>query len=118
MASLNWVECQNCLANYDVGAPQCPVCDAKSGSILLPVIVLDEDARDLINGYGGIWYGLLPVPNSDDFIVACETGLFRFSPTKGIIWDSGIIGLARTENSNGNLLVNRSLWHWESGKEW
>lgn len=113
----SWLECRNCSSNFDAAVTMCPVCFADSVSGENSVVELSDAARSLINGYGGVWVGLLRIPYSTDFLVCCEVGIFRFGSDKGVVWDSGIAGLLQEVKFHGTtLIVNGLEWRIDTGE--
>ncbi len=113
-----WRECPNCLTGYAVDALHCPACFVRARVSDGEVITFDDNARMLIAGYGGIYGGLIFIPGTEDLLVWCETGIFRYRPDGYVVWDSGIAGVLRAVVLDGHdLYVNGKAWNLSDGRD-
>lgn len=110
-------KCNNCLTTYDSTDQFCPGCGASSKDGNKQIIQFNDNSRYLISNYGGIYGGIVNIPNSSDKIIWCETGIFRCSPSNEIKWSSEILGLIdNVKIENNALFINGEEHSLETGK--
>lgn len=79
-----------------------------------PVIVLDEAARTLIGGWGGLFFDVIQY--LDDVICVCEGGVFRFSTADGVCWRTEIPIITNFQVSESSFTVSNRSFSLMDGK--
>lgn len=111
---LIWNECPNCLTPSQIQIERCGACGLGISHTAAPVIVLDEAARTLIGGWGGLFCDVIQY--LDDVICVCEGGVFRFSKTDGVCWRTEIPIITNFQINESSFTVSNRSFSLMDGK--
>lgn len=86
MKKYDWRTCKNCAATLEAHLQICDLCGASVNGEN-PRFYFTECARDLIYDWGGHYGNPLEIQETEDLLIWCEYGVFRYSTTLNkIIW--------------------------------